>query len=185
MTTQPIAKLPEIATPSQAPDPAQARRKKMTIALGAALAVAAVGYGSYWYTAGRFLVSTDDAYVAGNVIQVTPQVPVTVVSIQADDTNFVKAGTVLAQLDPADAQLAVEQAKTQLAQVVRQTESLYMNQAAQFANVSQHEAELTKARADLAHRVVLKGSGAVSEEEIRHAEDSVNTATAALATTRQ
>ncbi|WP_220456336.1 HlyD family secretion protein [Rugamonas brunnea] len=162
-----------------------ARRKAMLVALAAALGVAAVGYGAYWYSSARFQISTDDAYVAGNVIQLTPQVAGTVVAIHADDTNFVQAGTVLAQLDPTDAKLALEKAKTQLAQTVRQTEALFLNQSAQSAAVALREAELRRARADLAQRSVLKGSGAVSEEEIRHAEDGARTAAAALEASRQ
>ena len=185
MTTQAPAVPNQAIAPQPAATPPAARRKTMLVALAAALAVAGVGYGSYWYTSARFQVSTDDAYVAGNVIQLTPQVAGTVVAIHADDTNFVQAGTVLAQLDPSDARLALERAKTQLAQTVRQTEALYLNQAAQSAAVDLREAELRRARADLAQRTVLKGSGAVSEEEIRHAEDTARTASAALEASRQ
>lgn len=163
----------------------QSRRKSMVIAFSAALAVAALGYGAYWLTVGRFIESTDDAYVGGNVIQLAPQTPGTVVSIRADDTNFVKAGTVIVQLDQTDAGLALEQAKAQLAQVMRRTRTLYQSASAQAANVAGREADLAKARADLAHRRALAGSGAVSDEEIRHAQDSVNLASAALDAARE
>jgi membrane fusion protein (multidrug efflux system) len=51
--------------------------------------------------------STDDAYVNGNVVQITPQIAGTVVGITADDTQFVNAGQTLVQLDPADMKIAL------------------------------------------------------------------------------
>ena len=72
-------------------------------------------YGAYWAQVLRYRQSTDDAYVSGNVVQITPQISGTVVAIGADDTQFVKAGQPLVQLDQADAQLALEQAEAQLA----------------------------------------------------------------------
>ncbi|WP_175855298.1 HlyD family efflux transporter periplasmic adaptor subunit [Burkholderia anthina] len=163
----------------------QPRRKRMVLAFSAALAVAALGCCAYWLTVARFVESTDDAYVGGNVIQLAPQTPGTVVSIRADDTDFVKAGTVMVQLDQTDARLAVEQATAQLAQVIRRTRTLYQSQSAQAANVAGREADLAKARSDLAHRRALAGSGAVSDEEIRHAQDGVNVASAALDAARE
>ncbi|UTY56218.1 HlyD family efflux transporter periplasmic adaptor subunit [Massilia sp. erpn] len=182
MTTQAPTIPPQVAT---AAAPAKMRRKILLLALGVTTVLAGAGYASYWYSTGRYLVATDDAYVAGHVIQLTPQIAGTVLSVHADDTDFVQAGSVLAQLDPADAQLALERAQSLLAQTVRQTEALYLNQGVQAAAVAQRETEVKRARADLAQRSALKGSGAVSEEEIRHAEDTLRGASAALDASRQ
>ncbi|WP_256081341.1 HlyD family efflux transporter periplasmic adaptor subunit [Massilia sp. YIM B04103] len=182
MTTQAPTIPPQVAT---AAAPAKMRRKILLLALGAATVLAGAGYASYWYSTGRYLVATDDAYVAGHVIQLTPQIAGTVLSVHADDTDFVQAGSVLAQLDPADARLALERAQSHLAQTVRQTEALYLNQGVHAAAVAQRETEVKRARADLAQRSALKGSGAVSEEEIRHAEDTLRGASAALDASRQ
>jgi membrane fusion protein (multidrug efflux system) len=71
--------------------------------------------------------STDNAYVQGNVIQITPQIGGTVTAILADDTDFVKAGQPLVKLDAADAKMALDLAEANLAQAVRQVRSLYAN----------------------------------------------------------
>src|SRR5215831_11318943 len=90
------------------------KRKRMLLSLTAAIVVAGIGYGAYWGLYARHFESTDDAYVAGNVVQVTPLVGGTVVSIAADDTQLVTAGQPLIQLDRADTQVALEQAEAQL-----------------------------------------------------------------------
>ena len=72
-------------------------------------------YGAYWAQVLRYRQSTDDAYVSGNVVQITPQISGTVVAIGADDTQFVKAGQPLVKLDQADARLGLEAADAQLA----------------------------------------------------------------------
>src|SRR5260221_1977661 len=90
------------------------RRKLIGVVLGA-FALAAIGYGDYWAIFLRNTESTDDAYVNGNLHQITSQVAGTAVRIAADDTEFVKAGTMLAQLATADAKVAPAAAATQLA----------------------------------------------------------------------
>ena len=89
-----------------------ARRKRwLAVAIGA-FALIGIAYGAYWAsTCCATSQSTDDAYVDGNVVQITPQVAGTVVAIGADDTQFVKAGQTLVQLDPADAKIALEQSR--------------------------------------------------------------------------
>ena len=77
----------------------------------------------------RYEQSTDDAYVSGNVVQITPQISGTVISIGADDTQFVKAGQTLVQLDRSDASVALEQAEAQLARSVREVRNLFATSA--------------------------------------------------------
>lgn len=74
---------------------------------------------------GRYFESTDDAYVNGNVVQVTSEVPGTVVSLTADDTQLVNAGQTLLTLDPADAEIAEANAEADLAGAVRQVRGLF------------------------------------------------------------
>ena len=115
---------------SQKPAPTgDSKRKRLLTTLTAAIVVAGIGYGLYWGLYARHFESTDDAYVAGNVVQVTPLVGGTVVSIAADDTQLVTAGQPLIQLDRADTQVAMEQAEAQLAQAVREVRTLYVNNA--------------------------------------------------------
>jgi multidrug resistance efflux pump len=82
-------------------------------------------YGVHWADEWRFRRSTDDAYVNGNFVQVTPQISGTVVSIGADDTQYVKAGQLLVKLDPTDAQVAIDRTEAGLARTVREVRFLY------------------------------------------------------------
>ncbi|WP_292934599.1 HlyD family efflux transporter periplasmic adaptor subunit [Noviherbaspirillum sp.] len=172
------------AHPSLPASPAQPagspKRKKILLTIAAVFAIAAITYGSYWALVSRYYEDTDNAYVQGNVVQVTPQIAGTVTKIHADDTNIVKAGQPLISLDTADADVALAQAEAQLAQTVREVRTLFAAQAQSKANLSVREAELARAKDDLSRRKALAGSGAVSGEEIRHAESAVNAAQAAL-----
>ena len=92
--------------------------------------LAGLAYGVYYALVLNHYESTDNAYVQGNVVQLTPQVGGTVVAINADDTDFVKAGQLLVKLDPADARVALDQAEAQLAQTVREVRTLFVNNGA-------------------------------------------------------
>ncbi|MCP3017785.1 HlyD family secretion protein [Cupriavidus basilensis] len=161
------------------------KRKRLLLSLTAAVVVAGVAYGIYWGMYARHFESTDDAYVAGNVVQVTPLVGGTVISIAADDTQLVTAGQPLIQLDRADSQVAMEQAEAQLAQAVREVRTLYVNNGSLAANVTMREADVAKAREDLKRREAIAGSGAVSGEEISHAQTALAAAQSALLATRE
>ena len=152
-----------------------ARRRGLT-AVAAAVVLAGIAWGGWHWANGRHVETTDNAYVAGNVVQITPQLGGTVVSIGADDTDYVKAGQLLVQLDPADARVALEQAEAQLAQTVREVRTLYANNATLRAQVSLRSADLARAQADAARaqddvnrRTPLMQSGAVGKEEFQHA----------------
>ncbi|MGO4380965.1 HlyD family efflux transporter periplasmic adaptor subunit [Pseudoduganella sp. RAF19] len=128
---------------------------------------------------------TEDAYVDGNVVQLTPQVSGSVTQIGADNTDYVKAGQVLVQLNEVDAELALARAEAQLSRAVRQVRVQFSN-ASQFrANVTLRAADLSRAEADLARRRDLAESGAISGEDIHHAEDAVKAARAALSVAEQ
>ncbi len=163
-------------TPSTSSANPAGRRKGLTL-VATAVAVAAVAWGGWhWVVASRYQ-TTDNAYVAGNVVQITPQVGGTVLSIGADDTDYVRAGQVLVQLDPADYLVQLAQAESQLAQTARQTRTLYANNAPLAAQVAQREADLqrlkadaAKARDDVERRRPLTATGAVGKEEFEHAQ---------------
>jgi membrane fusion protein (multidrug efflux system) len=142
--------------------------------------------GAAWTTlspSGR--QTTEDAYVDGNVVQLTPQVSGSVTAIGADNTDYVQAGQVLVQLNETDARLALARAEAQLARTVRQVRAQFSS-ASQFrANVALRSAELVRAEADLARRRGLADSGAISGEDVHHAEDAVRSARAALAVAEQ
>jgi membrane fusion protein (multidrug efflux system) len=161
-----------------------ARRRWLAVVTGAFVVVGA-GYGAYWAMALRNHQSTDDAYVSGNVVQITPQIAGTVVSIAADDTNFVKAGQTLVQLDPADARIALEQADARLGKTVREVRSLFATTAQLKASVDVRNSEVARASEDLNRRERLASSGAVSGEELQHARDALTGARAALVAAQQ
>lgn len=162
------------------------RRRRLLLALLAAAVVASsLAYGVYYLTVARYHESTDDAYVSGNLVQLTPQVAGTVVAVNADDTQIVKAGDPVVTLDNADAKVALGNAEAALGQAVRQVSSLYVNNDLYAANVAQKESDLARARDDLRRRVAVAEPGAVSAEDIAHARDTVAAARAALDAARQ
>ncbi|WP_431891047.1 multidrug efflux MFS transporter periplasmic adaptor subunit EmrA [Pectobacterium colocasium] len=139
----------------------------------------------YWFLVLRHHQSTDDAYVAGNQIQIMAQVSGSVTHVNVDNTDFVKQGQVLVELDPTDAQQAFERAKTALANSVRQTHQLIINSKQYQANIELRQTELNKAQSDLSRREALGSANAIGREEVQHARDAVATAKAALEVARQ
>jgi membrane fusion protein (multidrug efflux system) len=167
--------------------PSAARRQR-TLWLGFGLggfALLGLLYGAYWMHTLRYEQSTDDAYVSGNIVQITPQIAGTVVGIGVDDTQFVAAGTPLVTLDQADARVALDQAEAELARTVREVRTLYATSSQLQAQVSQRESDLSLAQQDLARRERLGSSGAISNEELQHARDAERSAAAALSAAQQ
>ena len=144
-----------------------------------------IGYGSYWALVLRFHEETEDAYVQGNVVQVTPLVQGTVSQILVEDTDTVKPGQPLLTFDQADTELALAQAEAQLAQTVREVKTLYSTRAESAANLNVRLAELARANDDFERRKTLQASGAVSREELRHAELAVGVAQAAVSAAKE
>lgn len=183
MSQTPNATAPATSAPQAANN--NRKRKKILLIVASVLLVALVVYALYWIFVARFFESTDDAYVQGNVVQITPQIAATISKIYVDDTDAVKPGQRLVSLDAADADLAVQRAEAQLAQAVREVRTLFASQSSSEATVALREADLAKAKDDLARRKGLSGSGAVSGEEIRHAELAVRSAESALQVAKQ
>ncbi|KXU91250.1 hemolysin D [Paraburkholderia monticola] len=178
-----------MSTPQQPATPPQAanngKRKRMMTLLVIVILIAAVAYGLYYFLDARFHEDTDDAYVSGNVVQITPQVTGTVIAVNADDTQVVKAGDPLVVLDPADARVALQQAEANLAQVVRQVRGLFADDSQYEAQVAARQADLSRAQDDLKRRMTVAQTGAVSQEEISHARDAVKSAEAGLDAAKQ
>lgn len=139
----------------------------------------------YWYGWGQFTEYTDDAYVGGNIVQLTSQITGTVAAIYGDDTALIEAGTKVVLLDDSNYRLNFEQAKAELAKTVRQVKQLFRNDAEYQAAITLKTAELNKANSDLAHRKQLEKSGAVSKEELLRVQTIATTAAAALEETKQ
>jgi membrane fusion protein (multidrug efflux system) len=156
------------------------KRRLLLLGVIGLFLVAGLGYTAYWLLHGRWHESTDDAYVGGNLVQITPQLAGTVLAIHADDTDYVKGGQTLVSLDKSDARVGLDQAEAQLAKTVRSVRTLRATSTEGEATVAQRRAELRKAEQDLARRRAVEASGAVSGEELQHAVDTVNAARAAL-----
>ena len=157
------------------------KRKHMLLGLGSLFLVAAIAYSVYWFSYGQYYQSTDDAYVSGNLVELMPQVTGNVVSVYADDTEWVKEGHPLVKLDATDAELALKNAETDLAETVRNVKQRYAAAGELRAAVGEKEAELEKAKQDLDRRMKLIAGHAVSKEELRHAQDNVAIAESSLA----
>ena len=156
------------------PAPAPARtRKKALIWLAVVVIVCGVAFLLYWLLYSRTHLSTDDAYVGGDLVQITPLTGGTVVAINADNTDLVRAGQPVVRLDPTDATLALERAATQLAQAVRSTRGQTFSADAAAAEVALRAAQLKEAQGNLARRQKLAGTEAVTAEELANTRDAV------------
>jgi len=145
------------------------RRRWLTV-LGILVLVAGAIYGLYWLLYARFYVSTDDAYVGGDIVSVTSREAGTVLSLHADNTQRVREGELLAELDPTKAEVALDEAEADLARTVRSVRT-------DFAKVDQAKAQLASSRTALvqaeADRKRRQSAGnAVSAEELAHARDA-------------
>jgi len=164
------------------------KRKKILTTLAIIFVVLGLVWVVYDWFVARHYETTDNAYVQGNVIQITPQVGGTVTAIGAEETDFVKAGQTLIRFDQVDASLGLEQAEAALAQTVRQVRTLYANNSTLEAQIALHEADVNRAQSELARatedlnrRTGLVASGAVSKEELGHAQTAVDNAKSAQA----
>ncbi|QIE90338.1 HlyD family secretion protein [Pseudomonas nitroreducens] len=167
-------------TPSSNP-----KRKRWLLILLAVVILAGLASVAWEILYGRWHEDTDDAYVNGNVVQITPQITGTVVSIGADDGDLVRKGQVLVKFDPSDADIALQQAEANLARTVRQVRGLFSNVDGYKADVAAKKVALAKAEADFKRRQNLANDGAISQEELAHARDALDTARSSLTTSEQ
>ncbi|UXJ53058.1 HlyD family secretion protein [Pseudomonas citronellolis] len=161
------------------------QRKRWLLILLVVVILAGIAAALWEFLYGRWHEDTDDAYVNGNVVQITPQITGTVVSIGADDGNLVHKGQVLVKFDPSDADVALQQAEANLARTVRQVRGLFSNVDGYKADVAAKKVALAKAEADFKRRQHLADDGAISREELAHARDALDTARNALTSSEQ
>jgi membrane fusion protein (multidrug efflux system) len=145
----------------------------------------AAAYAAYWFLIARWQESTDDAYVAGHVVQITPQVGGTVKTVFVDDTDIVAANEILVELDDADSRVALEQAEAALAQTVRDVRALYIRNDALRAEVATRQSEVNRLSLDFSRRVAVVQSGAISREDFDHAREALQAARSALTVARE
>lgn len=169
----------ESQTPQQ-PGSKQGKRKGALLLLTLLFIIVAVAYGIYWFLVLRHFEETDDAYVAGNQVQIMAQVSGSVTKVWADNTDYVQKGDPLVTLDQTDAQQAFEKAQTQLAASVRQTRQQMINSKQLQASIDVKKTALSQAQTDLNRRIPLGAANLIGREELQHARDTVASAQAEL-----
>lgn len=174
------------------------RRNQRLLVLGGAAVLTAVAFGAYWTLHASHFVSTDNAYAAVEIAQITPAVGGIVAGVEVRDTQPVKQGDMLVTLDQTDAKLALVQAQAEFDRASRRFRSHVATDASLGAQVAAREAEdkraaaqlaaaqadLERAQTDLKRRQALVESGAVSGEELTRARNSHAAAEAGLAAAR-
>ena len=168
----------------QAP-PTSNRRGLLLRLLLVVIVLAAIAWTAWYFIVGRWYESTDDAYINGNIVQITPRIAGTVVSITADDGDMVQQGEVLVKLDRSDADVGLQRAAANLANTVRRVRGLYSTVTGAKAQVAVEKVALQKAQDDYNRRRNLAKTGAISAEELAHARDALTAAQSALATSQQ
>ena len=163
------------------PDPVNATRKRGFLILGAVVLIGAVGWGAYWFLHARFYESTDDAYVAGNVVTISSRENATVQALHADNTQTVHRGQLLIEMDPATANVNLLAAEAALGRAVRQVRGAFSTANSFDAQLDQANVQLAQARSDYDRRLKASVGGAVSGEELAHARDAVQAAAGAVA----
>jgi len=159
------------------------RRRKGFLLFGAVIVIAGLGYGAWWLYAGRFTESTDDAYVAGNIVAVTSRENATVTALYADNTQGVHRGQLLIEMDPSAAEVNMRSAEANLARAARSVRGTFASADSYSAQLSQAGVALAQAKSDYQRRQGAL-AGAVSGEELGHARDAVQAAEAAVNSAR-
>ncbi|HMD28997.1 MAG TPA: HlyD family efflux transporter periplasmic adaptor subunit [Steroidobacteraceae bacterium] len=167
-------------TESLAANPANGKRRKILLVIALIFIVIGALAAVYWVLVLSKREKTDDAYVNGNKVTISAQVAGTVVAVLADDTQLVKAGQVLVKLDPIDAETALSRSANALAQTVRQVRQQKATADQYDSAIETRRLELARAETDLAKREPLLAERAIPAEEVRHAQEGVELARAAL-----
>ena len=162
------------------------KRKKIALLTAAAIvAKVALGFGVHYALVGSHYVSTDNAYVEAETAQINAQTSGQVLEIRVHDTQTVRAGDILAVIDPADAQLNVARADADYRRTLQRVRQYYAQEASASATVSARQAELARAETDYARRRALAQTGAVSGDELTATRAAYESARANLVTANQ
>jgi membrane fusion protein, multidrug efflux system len=156
-------------TSTPLPDPHLRKRKKIVLIFIAVCLILLLVFLLIWLLFLRFIAYTDDAYVEGNQVYITPLRPGFITAIHSDDTFLVKKGELLIDLDKTDSIIALNLAKKNLAQVTREVCQLFHQVFAYRAEIEVRKAEFIKASQDYEHRKDVIAEGGVSLEDFEHA----------------
>lgn len=186
--------LPQADTSNQDNDQQLKAKRKKALSLVAVIIVLILAIYLSWKFIFNHTVSTDNAYVGAETASITSMLTGQVEKVFVSDTQHVQQGQLLVQIDPRDAEIAVQQARAELLKVQRQFKQTQANSSALNAQVDvsddaiksaefqsrKAQADLSKVQEEYQRRVQLRSSGAISQEELGTSKNAVNTAKAAL-----
>ena len=170
-------------TPTSSNNKSQQRKKGLSIFILLLLLIS-ISSAAYWYFFIKGFEETEDAYVSGNQVMVSAQVAGNISKINVDNMDPVQAGDVLLELDDTNAKLSFEQAKSNLANAVRQVSQLNYTVKQLKSAVRANEITLAQAQGNLNRRVQLVKDGAIDKESFQHAKEAVELAKANLTTSQ-
>ena len=193
-----MSEMPEKTAASSPNSANEQRRKTLLLGLAGVVGASALAAGAYWFFYASHLVSTDNAYAAVEIAQITPEVGGTIREVRVTDTQTVKKGDILVVIDPTDARLALAQAEADLGRAVRRVRGYTANDNGLSAQIAAREADEKRAAAqlasaeadferaviDLKRREALSASGSVSGDELTRAQNAFASAQANLEAAR-
>lgn len=143
-------------------------KKNTLVILVLLVIVGGVGLYIWWSKIGRFHETTEDAYVAGDIVSVMSQISGTVTDIMADNTHRVRQSDILVKINPVDAQLALQQAQANLASTIRTVRNEFATLEEDKANTDVAQVALDKAQRDYNRRIQLRKDNLISAEDLSH-----------------
>ncbi len=164
---------------NEVPPPDQKGHRKQKIfywSAGIFFIVCGLAWFLYWLFWGQFHESTNDAYVNGNLIMVTPQEWGIVTTILVDNAQLVEAGQPIVEIDRHDYEIALEGAKADLGNAVRQVTQMFLKVEELEAKKESSKADLVRTTLDYEHRKALVSDMSVSREEFEHSETALASA---------
>ena len=188
ITEQPIPTTEiKLSQPASPPSRPWHRRIARPLLVSVAM-IALIGTGTWWFTEGRWIESTDNAYIRGDIAVLAPRIDGEIASVDVSDNQFVHAGDPLITLDPSDWRVRLAQSTASLAeaeaavatinqQIIQQQSTIAVTQAA----ITQADVEQRRASADADRSMALTASGWASRQANEHAVADRGKATAALA----
>jgi len=169
-----------MSNPDSSPASRNGARQRWLTILAAVVIAGVLAWGLYWFFDARFFESTDDAYVGGDIVAITSRESATVLALDADNTQAVKRGQLLVELDPTTANVNLQAAEADLARTIRSVRSEFSKVDELRAQIANARVALAQTEADYRRRAASTLGGAVSAEEVSHARDAVTAAQASL-----
>jgi membrane fusion protein, multidrug efflux system len=174
------------AAPSEKAKPKHSlKRKALLVFLAGTVAKVGLGFGAYWWLEGQHKVTTDNAYVGAPMAQINSQTSGQILAVRVQDTQTVRAGDILATIDPADASLVAQKAQADYERALQRVAQYHAQEAASEAQVRARQADFDRAELDYARRRELASTGAVSQEELSASRSVYDAARANLAAAQQ